>query len=124
MQTAVRQRFGTQNVGYQTVEKIEVEKMPKYQSDFSVNGEHVSPNYIKIPIDREKILQSIAFLRQYMDDLKAGKPVENISPSNDPHYLIPENIAAMIERDKSFLKSDGKVRVFNSLEDIVGEWNT
>ena len=35
-------------------------------------------NSEKILSDREKSLQSIAFLTQYMEDLKAGRPVENI----------------------------------------------
>ena len=104
MQTAVRQRFGTQNVGYQTVEKIEVEKMPKYQSDFSVNGEHVSSNYVKQSINKENLLQDIDSLTQYMEDLKAGRPVENMSPSNDPYYLVPENIAGIIQSIKSLLQ--------------------
>ena len=121
MQTAVRQRFGTQNVGYQTVEKIEVEKMPKYQSDFSVKGEHLPLNYVEISVDRERRLKSIELLTQYMEDLKAGKPVENLHPDNDPYFLNPNVIADMIQGEKDIL--DGKGRIVNSMEDIVGEWD-
>jgi len=65
-------------------------------------------NSEKILSDREKSLQSIAFLTQYMEDLKAGRPVENISPSNDSYYLVPENIAAIIEGEEDLLH--GRVR--------------
>ena len=120
MQTAVRQRFGTQNVGYQTVEKIEVEKMPKYQSDFSVNGEHVSPNYVPSFTKKEEILGRIAFLTQYMEDLKAGRPVENIC-ENAPYYLDPKNIAGMIEDEKSLLERGTEWMRINNMDDFFRE---
>jgi len=65
-------------------------------------------NSEKVLSDREKSLQTIAFWKQYMEDLKAGRPVENVSPSNDPFYLVPENIAAIIEGEEDLLH--GRVR--------------
>jgi len=70
---------------------------------------------------REEKLEFIAFLTQYMEDLKAGRPVENISPSNDPYYLVPENIADIIEGEKEIM--EGKGIVVNSIKDIIGEWD-
>ena len=61
-------------------------------------------NSEKILSDREKRLQSIAFWKQYLEDLKAGRPVENVSPSNDPYYLVPENIAAIIRGEEDMLE--------------------
>jgi len=85
--------------------------------------EETTKEYVEIAIDREKTLQSIEFLTKYMEDLKAGRPVENISPSNDPYYLVPENIAQMIESDKSLLKPNVKFMRANSLKDLIGEWD-
>ena len=62
------------------------------------------PNHEEIPTDREERLQSIAFWTRYMEDLKAGRPVENVSPSNDPYFLVPENIAGIIEGEKDILE--------------------
>jgi hypothetical protein len=70
------------------------------------------PKYVTRTIDKEKVLESIAFLTQYMEDLMAGKPVENIC-EDDPWYLVPENIALMIESDKALLKPNVKFRVVN-----------
>ena len=81
-----------------------------------VNGEKVLSQS-----RREEKLEFIAFLTQYMEDLKAGRPVENLSPSNDPYFLVPENIADIIEGEKDILA--GKGRVVNSIEDIIGEWD-
>ena len=81
------------------------------------NSEKKQPKYVSIPVDKEKSQQSIAFLTQYMEDLKAGRPVENISPSNDPYYLVPENIADIIEAEEYLLRG-GKCRVIESVEDI------
>jgi hypothetical protein len=53
---------------------------------------------------KAKILESIAFWENYLADLRAGKPVENVSPSGDEYYLVPENIENIIECDKSLLK--------------------
>ncbi|MCL2132670.1 MAG: hypothetical protein FWH36_09545 [Lentimicrobiaceae bacterium] len=93
MSTAVAQGFDTQVRYYPQTRRQTAEKpMPKYR---------------EISVDREATLQSIAFLTQYMEDLKAGRPVENIHPDNDPWFLVPENIAIMIESDKSLL--NGKV---------------
>ena len=61
-------------------------------------------NSEKVLSNREKRLQRIAFWKQYLEDLKAGRPIENVSPSNDPYYLIPENIAAIIEAEIEFLE--------------------
>ena len=71
---------------------------------------------------REKLLKSIAVLTQYMEDLKAGRPVENLSPSNDPYYLVPENIASIIRGEEDILA--GRVIRINSIKDIIGEWDT
>ena len=57
-----------------------------------------------------------------MEDLKAGRPVENLSPSNDPYFLNPSIIADMIQGEKDILA--GKGRIVNSIEDIIGEWDT
>ena len=81
--------------------------------------EKILPKYVMPSINREEVLQSIAFLTQYMEDLKNGKPVDNISPSNDPYYLVPENIADMIE-DEQYLLNGGKFRRINNIEDIIG----
>ena len=70
---------------------------------------------------REKALQSIAFLTQYMEDLKAGRPVENLSPSNDPYFLVPENIAKWIDGERDIM--EGRVFRINSIKDIIGEWD-
>jgi hypothetical protein len=72
--------------------------------------------------EREKTLKNIDILTQYREDLKAGKPVENLSPSNDPYFLNPEVIDSMIKGEKDSL--DGKGRIVNSIEDIIGEWDT
>jgi len=76
------------------------------------------PKYVTISVDREEKLQSIAFLTQYMEDLKAGRPVENISPSNDSFYLVPEHIAQMIEFEKSMLEGNVKGRVIESVDQL------
>ena len=95
MQTTVRQTIGNQTYRYP---KIEIKDAKKMQ-----------PNYVEHSIDRDEVLQNIAFLTQYMEDLKAGKPVENIC-ENDSWYLEPENIAQMIECDKTLLKQGVKFR--------------
>jgi len=76
------------------------------------NQERRLQNSEKIPSNKEKILQSIAFLTKYMEDLKAGRPVENIHPDNDPYFLVPENIAIMIEGTEDLLH--GRVRKIDS----------
>ena len=100
MQTAVRQGIGTQKYRYSQPIKTEAEKIE--------NGKEVLT-------EKEKKMREIAFLTQYMEDLKAGRPVDNISPSNDPYFLVPENIAGMIRGIKDILA--GKGRVLN-LDDI------
>jgi len=80
--------------------------------------ERRQPKYVTIPADSERRLKSIAFLTQYMEDLKAGRPVENISPSNDPFYLVPEHIAQMIDSEKSLLSGNVKGRVIESVDDL------
>ena len=80
------------------------------------------PKYVTPSINREEVLQSIAFLTQYMEDLKAGKPVENIC-EDDPWYLVPENIAMMIENDKALLDPNIKFIRVNNLKDLIGEWD-
>jgi hypothetical protein len=57
-----------------------------------------------------------------MEDLKAGRPVENISPSNDPYFLVPENIADMIQGLRDMLDPNVKFIRFTTLKDLIGEW--
>jgi len=80
------------------------------------NQERRLQNSEKTLSDREKRLQSIAFWKQYMEDLKAGRPVENVSPSNDPYYLVPENIAAIIRGEEDIL--EGRFRVIESVDKL------
>jgi hypothetical protein len=107
MQTAVRQGIGTQRYRYSQPTKTEAEKIE--------NGKEVLT-------EREKTLRDIAFLTQYMEDLKAGRPVENLSPSNDPYYLVPENIADIIEGEK-YMLSGKRGTVARCVKDIIGEWD-
>ena len=86
------QHPNTQPVNYSNFTKTEVKEKP-------INGEKVLINKER----REEKLEFIAFLTQYMEDLKAGRPVENLSPSNDPYFLVPENIAGIIEGEKDIL---------------------
>ena len=76
--------------------------------------------YVDVNINRDEVLESIAFLTQYMEDLKAGRPVENIC-EDDPWYLVPENIALMIESDKSLLKTNLKFLKVNNIRELIGE---
>ena len=103
----VAQRIETPPIGYSNYGKSATEKPLR--------------NGITILTEREKYLHDIAFLTQYMEDLKANKPVDNISPSNDPYFLVPENIASMIRGLHDMLA--GKGRIVNSIEDIIGEWD-
>jgi len=107
MRPAVAQGFDMQTRYYPPMGQIETKKTP--------------PKYVEIPVDREKTLQSIAFLIQYMEDLQADKPVENLHPDNDPWFLIPENIAIMIESDKSMLKGKVMGQVIRKVEDLWAE---
>ena len=79
-----------------------------------------SRNYIPVPPPSEQTLQrvnpkieqyrkEIAYLEQYKDDLLNGKPVDNLSPSEDKWFLIPENIEIMIDGIKSAMQGKGKV---------------
>ena len=113
MQTVVTQGFDIQAIDYSKI----AEKKGKSRH---INGHktltedaEMLPKYVTPTINREETLESIAFLTQYMEDLKAGRPVENLSPSNDPWYLVPENIAILIESDKAMLKPDVKFRIVN-----------
>ena len=115
MQTVVTQRIGTQYPHYPKTEKKEAEKTLQNGAKFSANGEQTTQNFREILIDRENRLQFIDFLTKYLEDLKAGNPVENLSPSNDPYFLVPENIIAMIKAEKSVL--NGEFRIINP-EDI------
>jgi len=72
--------------------------------------------------ERERKLKEIAVLMQYMEDLKAGRPVDNISPSNDPYFLVPENIADMIQDLHDMLDPNVKPIRFTTLKDLIGEW--
>ena len=93
-----------------------------YHKSVKTETRKVPQNYVEHLTDREKRLQSIAFLTQYMDDLKAGRPVENLSPSDDPYFLVPENIADIIQGEKDILAGNGIT--INSIKDIIGEWDT
>ena len=107
MQPIARQIFDTQQIRYRKSAKQAV-KQPL------INGR-------EILTEREKTLKDIAFFTQYMEDLKAGRPVDNISPSNDPYFLVPENIAPIIRGLNDLLAERG--RPINSLKDIIGEWD-
>ena len=50
----------------------------------------------KVNSETEKYMEEIRLLKEYVDDLRNGRPVENPSPSNDPYFLVPENIEAII----------------------------
>ena len=102
MRPAVTQGFDTQTRYYPQTEKREKE-MPMQKN-------------IEISTVREERLQSIAFWKQYMDDLIAGRPVENVHPDNDPYYLVPENIAGIIKGEEDIL--EGRCREINNIEDI------
>ena len=103
------QPINTQQARYFKPTKTETERVP-------VNGAKTLTEMKS----REEQLEFIAFLTQYMEDLKAGRAVENLSPSNDPYYLVPENIASIIRGEKELL--EGKGTVVNNLKDIIGEW--
>jgi len=89
--------------------------------DYKTKSDRPLQNGAEVLTSREKHLRSIEFLTQYMEDLKAGRPVENISPSNDPYFLDPRIIADMIEGEKDIM--EGKGRIINSIKDIIGEWD-
>jgi len=95
---------------------IALQPTQKISRRYSVT-ERIVQDSEKVLSDREKSLQSIAFLKQYMEDLKAGRPVENISPSNDPYYLVPANIADLIEAEEYLLKGGKCIRI-NRIEDL------
>ena len=111
MATVLTRPTGIQHVSYAKLTKS-AEKEP------SINGKEM----LKKQEKSKERLEFIEFLTQYMEDLKAGRPVENLSPSNDPYYLIPENIAIWIKAEKSLLA--GKAIRINSIKDIIGEWDT
>jgi hypothetical protein len=94
MRTAVAQQFDTQQVHYSNLPKIETDKPLQ--------------NGVAILTKKEESLEFIAFLTQYMEDLNAGRPVENISPSNDPYFLDPRIIADMIQGEKDILAGKGR----------------
>ena len=104
------QQTNTQHINYSNFTRTEKKEKP-------INGEKVLSQS-----RREEKLEFIAFLTQYMEDLKAGKPVENISPSNDPYYLVPENIAPIIEGEK-YMLSGKRGTVARCVKDIIGEWD-
>jgi hypothetical protein len=107
MQSTATQVTGRQQRTYSNVSKTELEKQV-------INGEEILS-------ERERRLKSIEFLTQYMEDLKAGRPVENISPSNDPYFLEPEVIASMIRGERDMLA--GKGRIIKDIKEIIGEWD-
>jgi hypothetical protein len=57
----------------------------------------VKPSRPKVNFTTTQYTDEIDFLKSYVNDLKNGRTVENISPSNDPYFLVPENIEEMIE---------------------------
>jgi len=99
------------------IQQINYSDFPKTEAKQShQNGE-------KVLTEREKTLKSIEFLTQYMEDLKAGRPVENIHPDNDPYYLNPKVIADLIEYERDEL-AGVRGTVVRSVKDIIGEWDT
>ena len=62
-------------------------------------------------------VDGIKSLEKYMEDLKDGRPVENLSPSNDPWFLIPENIAIMITGMKELERGEFREIDIDSLFD-------
>lgn len=123
MNTAVTQPIDIQHIRYSHLPKPKAEKKLQNGKAIFPKKEKTEPIYETRPINRERLLASIEFLTQYMEDLKAGRPVENIC-EDDPFYLVPENIAYMIEQDKALLKA-GEMKVIraNSLKDLIGEWD-
>jgi hypothetical protein len=107
MQPIASQAIDTQQIYYSNLPKTEADKPMQ--------------NGAAILTSRERKLKEIAVLTQYMEDLKAGRPVENISPSNDPYFLDSRVIADMIQGLRDMLA--GKGRIVNSIEDIIGEWD-
>ena len=59
----------------------------------------------------EKILGDIAFYKQYVEDLRAGRPVDNIHPDNDSYYLVPENVEDIINDLEYQLQGGTYIRV-------------
>jgi hypothetical protein len=121
MAQVATQVFETQHrIGYRTPKHI-----PEYPSrngvEIVLEKEKNLPNSAKVLTREEEIRKSIADLTQYMEDLKAGRPVENMSPSNDPFFLNPEVIAGMIRGEQDRLA--GRGTIVNSIEDIIGEWD-
>ena len=108
----VAQMPNTQPIHYRQYTEPVVERPYLNGKKVLMEKEEILPKYVTPSINKEDVLKSIAFLTQYMEDLKAGKPVENIC-EDDPWYLVPENIAQMIESDKSLLKPNVKFRVVN-----------
>ena len=89
MAQAATQRIGIQTNRYPKIKKTEAKEVAQ-------NGEIFLT-------EREKTLKGIEFLTQYREDLLAGRPVENLSPSNDPYFLNPEVIADWIQGEKDIL---------------------
>ena len=56
----------------------------------------VKPSRPKVNFTTTQYTDEIDFLKSYINDLRNGRPVENISPSNDPYFLVPENIESLI----------------------------
>jgi len=118
----VAPRIDMPPIGYSNYVKPVAERPLRNESAVLTERGNTLPTCVEIPVNREETLQSIAFLTQYLEDLKAGKPVENLSPSNDPYYLVPENIATWIDREKSLLREKPMGIVFTSMKDLIGEW--
>ena len=108
----VVQKIETPPTGYSNYAKPTAEKPLLNGKEILTERGKIESKYVTPSINREEILEGIAFLTQYMEDLKAWKPVENIC-EDDPWYLVPENIAMMIESDKALLKPGVKFRVVN-----------
>ena len=56
----------------------------------------VKPSRPKVNFVKAQYTNETDFLKSYISDLRNGRPVKNISPSNDPYFLVPENIEGLI----------------------------
>jgi hypothetical protein len=117
MKPATAQGYAMPVRGYRPMDKPMVKEanVPKQEQILSEKERYNAK-------ERENTLKSIEFLTKYVEDLRAGRPVENLHPDNDPYFLVPENIECIIRGERDILA--GRGRIVNSLEDIIGEWDT
>ena len=122
MTPSVAQRFDTQRIRYPKPTETEAKKTLLNGKEILKEEEEPQHQYVTHDINRENVLKDIAYLTQYMEDLKAGKPVENIC-GDDSWYLVPENIAMVLESQKALLDPNIKFIRVNNLKDLIGEWD-